>query len=930
VRWALVLHAWINASVPVTPIGPLPCPPRGGSRPREPTRAGHQGGAGRAQPAQPASTHGGVGIQAENNKKTLDSRLVNRGTGGPKPRGSQSSRRTALNLLRFDLFLMRGRNYGPCRVLVAVSVTGSLALASHLAGGSIWPNATERVAKQLRSPNPTTRRGAADKLGELPRAVARRLLLNALVDPDPDVRVTAAALATDWRVTEAGASVVSWLGDPDARLRVAAAVLLRVAPSESALGGLGRALGDPDQELRAAAAAALGGAGPGAAVILLGHLDDPAPKVRESVVAALGEVGDSAAVLPLVGKIQDGQPAVRRAVVRALGGLGDPRATGALVLALRDGDETVRVSAVDALGRLGAPEGATALGALLKSDASESVRKAAARGLGRIRSREAIEALIEVLGDPVLDASAERSLLELGASSIPRLEPCLGLTHPGPNVSGCVRVLARLRAPHGLSLIQEVWRRGGIDPEVALGALGDLGDSRALPLLLERLADPEARVRRAAMEALAQLLQPEHPDGRAVQPIQTAMSRTGVPAGERRALAALLGRTGSRAAAPLLGALAAGSGDVRLRVVSLEALGRLGPVGQDDVLLAALGDERPTVRLAAAVALRSSASAKAAEILLDRIGRAPEEDRTLAILALSGALGRTRDSAVVSRTLRLLTSAREGERDALIEALGRARVREVTGHLVSLAGRGGDGADRAKAAEALSAHPEALKWLRRLARDPDGSVRANAVWGLGSQGTGDDLTLLRAALRDPDVSVAANAAASLGRVAARLRIDVTPTLCGALEDGRSYVRTNSLGALALLGRRCDDGTARRLLGSDPADVVRRSAAWLLWRVPGQDARVDMLARLRCQDEDRSGEVAAACTEPPRLPGKLLDPVTVYVVRTGEASPAPRTPFALVRSDGLVRLGVTDRRGAVFEHDVPRGQIQLGALPSSTE
>jgi len=49
---------------------------------------------------------------------------------------------------------------------------------------------------------------------------------------------------------------------------------------------------------------------------------------------------------------------------------------------------------------------------------------------------------------------------------------------------------------------------------------------------------------------------------------------------------------------------------------------------------------------------------------------------------------------------------------------------------------------------------------------------------------------------------------------------------------------------------------------------------------------------------------------------------VYVVPSGESSPAERVPFALVRGDGLVRFGLSDRRGEVFEHDAPRGFVAL--------
>jgi cellulose synthase operon protein C len=52
-------------------------------------------------------------------------------------------------------------------------------------------------------------------------------------------------------------------------------------------------------------------------------------------------------------------------------------------------------------------------------------------------------------------------------------------------------------------------------------------------------------------------------------------------------------------------------------------------------------------------------------------------------------------------------------------------------------------------------------------------------------------------------------------------------------------------------------------------------------------------------------------------------VAVYVVPDGQRAPLGRAPFALVRADGLLRLGLADRRGEIFEAGAPRGAIRLG-------
>ncbi|EYF00382.1 Hypothetical protein CAP_0910 [Chondromyces apiculatus DSM 436] len=53
---------------------------------------------------------------------------------------------------------------------------------------------------------------------------------------------------------------------------------------------------------------------------------------------------------------------------------------------------------------------------------------------------------------------------------------------------------------------------------------------------------------------------------------------------------------------------------------------------------------------------------------------------------------------------------------------------------------------------------------------------------------------------------------------------------------------------------------------------------------------------------------------------------MYVVPDGQQVPLARAPFALVRPDGLMRLGLADRRGELFEMAVPDGVLRL-AVPA---
>lgn len=813
---------------------------------------------------------------------------------------------------------------------LGIPVLASALLVAAPAAAFVWPNTVERTQKQLESHDVAVRRQAAARLAQLPAAVARKLVPPALDDPDAEVRLSAAEVAMQLRLPGIGRRVVSWLNDPERRIRMVAAQVLRVSPAPRAVSPLGRVLGDPDPGVRQAAARALGASGAKDAVMpLLGHLDDTTPQVRRAVIRALARLGDHRAVVPLIGKIQDSRALVRRSVARALGELGDPRASSALVLALRDNDESVRIAALVALGRLHDKQATLAIVSLLDDDPRQPVRAAALEALARIPSPEGLEALVAALGsdDPDSGSSPVRSALaEVGARAVPRLLECL-VGQPSPRLAdGCALSLGEIGSTRAAPAIESALRRGVVRPRAALHALAALGEPKSLPTVLEHLADPDPFVRRAAIDATAALLDPQKPDGRAVEPIARALDAARSSKAERAALARLLGRTGSPRAVKVLAPIARDADDDQLRVAAIQALGMLGPAGQDAPLLDALGADDAGIRLAAAVALERSASGASARVLLDRLERSAAQDRRAIAIALAGALARSKDPDDGARAERFMRSSRGGERDAMIEALGRIPGARGSGRIVALAGTAAAIADRAKLAEALASHPEAAGALRRMAGDVDGSVRANAVWALGAVGTAADVGTLTRALADRDVAVAGDAAAALGRVAARLHKPL-PALCKALDDPRGYVRANALAALRVAGRRCKDGSrARRLLSEDPSPVARAAAAALLGTVKSTRKARDDKALARCAEEDKNGRVAAACSDPEKLPTAGSEPVSIYVVPTGESEPAPRAPFALVRADGLMRLGLTDRRGEVFEIDAPRGYVSL-AVPA---
>jgi HEAT repeat protein len=817
-------------------------------------------------------------------------------------------------------------------------LTAAFARPAHAAGWNarseqlVWPSSIEALQRRLSDEDVETRRKAAVELARLPSSTQLRLLPGLFSDSDPEVRLAIADAALAVRLPDAGARVSKWLNDPDPRVREAAAEVLGVLRHAGSVPGLGRVLEDPEASVRRAAALALGNSrNPDASLFLLGHLDDGDPEVRHAVIAALQDLGDPRAVVPLIGRIQEQRAALRQQAAQALGTLGDTRAASALIVALADADAGVRAAAATSLGKLRAQDAVWSLGALLETETETDVQAAALEALGRVGSPASVEAILRASGRArPAEGSVEHALAEAGAVAMPTLERCVFQPAPASTGNLCITALGKIGGPAAAQLIERALRQGAAEATGALTALGNAGDPAVLPTILEYVTAKSATERRAAIDAAAQLLDPDRQLGFAVEPIMSALSGARGGRLEQAALIALLGRTGSpRAAASLIPF--ARSEDVYLRAVALEALGQLGPSEAEGVLLEALDAAHYPTRWTAAIALRQVGSRRSLDGLLFRFDTAPRADRETLAVALAGPLRDDPTEAQVVRTLRLLRNSPGPIKDGLIEALACVPGARGTQALLGLMPAFGK-ATRAKVAEALAKHPAARAGLRQLSGDADAAVRANAAWSLGAVGEAEDVASLFELLEDRDVAVAANAVASVALLGRRLQRNVAPELCHALHDSRSYVQANALTGLRWTDAACPNlETPAWLLEHHPAEEVRLAAARLLRDRPRwAEGTPDPLAR--CAAKDVSGRVASACgslaqaTWDAESDARTVA-VAVLIVPPGSTSPASRVPFALVRADGFIRSGVSDRRGAVSEVSAPRGPVRL-TLPAA--
>ena len=285
--------------------------------------------------------------------------------------------------------------------------------------------------------------------------------------------------------------------------RAWAANVLGELRAGSALPSLLRALDDPDDEVRAKSATAIGRLADRSAVApLLDHLlADPAPFVRARIAHALGQFDDADVTDRLIHALGDPAWWVRVRSVEALERIGPP-AQQPLLAALDSGDREIRGRAAITLERIGTAE---ALAARIRNDdraadAAETLAKFSSAG-----ARELAAGLLVAPMEPARHA-ALRALRRARRSDLAPEMAQMAFSDPDPALRAeALASLTALRLPIAASVAVDA---AGADPEAmvraaAMRTLGRLGDAYGAAPLARGLADADAEVRAAAVDASA-------------------------------------------------------------------------------------------------------------------------------------------------------------------------------------------------------------------------------------------------------------------------------------------------------------------------------------------------------------------------------------------------------------------------------------------
>jgi HEAT repeat protein len=571
-------------------------------------------------------------------------------------------------------------------------------LAVDALGGIADPRSTRRLLECLADPDPNVRGAAADALGAVGDAEALAPLLALARREGEDALVRLAALCALERLGAAPALAELKPALAHPLLRGAALALLGRGEEAEALDELLEGLAASSRSTREAAMQALlsrlARAGPDQAHALAervreavaaapGVVEDAARRLEEAdarsrlwLVQFLGLAGAAACAPAILQAVCD-EPLAELALgtLEALGPAVEPALDGAFS---ELGTEARRL-ACTALGRTRGPRAAARLRRAL-ADPEAPVRAAAARALSECADAGAVDALVERLARAAAEPEPE-TCEELGA-----LGDALVAAAGRAGLAGRV-----LRA-----LVGRLSGAGEAERAEIARVLGRLGSPDAAEPVALLLRDPAASVRRAAVESLARLspgceslqvaLADESPE------VRIAAARAVPPLGAPGALehlACLARDPDARVRGAAVGALACGAGPGlggpergRLLEILIAALGDLGSVAIAAVEgLAALGTpeaaraalpalrrEEPELVQSAVRCLGASGDPDALEYLVPLLAHPHWLVRAEASLALARR-GATRALPALLR--RLDTEDDDFARDALLRALER-------------------------------------------------------------------------------------------------------------------------------------------------------------------------------------------------------------------------------------------------------------------
>jgi HEAT repeat protein len=516
-------------------------------------------------------------------------------------------------------------------------------------------------------------------------------------------------------------------------------------------------------------------------------------------VDELGASRRPEAIAPLLMAVADESWPVRQTAAEHLAAFDPPTILPALEAALRDDEDAgARNAAMEIYVKLGAIAVAPLL--QLLGDPDEEVRNFAAVMLGSLRDRRAVAPLVAALADPDLNVrhAAAAGLGQIGDPEavlplMAALRSEAWLQYPAITALG--ELGDPRAAPALLELMSDELMRGPV-----MEALGRLAGREALPHLVPHLYTADAAVRNMAIQAVVAIEQRATAGGDSLDPeVQAALRREDLvdhliatlrddEARNRRTAAITLGWLKEpRAERPLIDLLA----EPALQEYVTHALVSIG-LRDEAAYRYGLGHPDDAVRQATIRCVSWIVPARGLELVAPLAHDPSAEVRAEA----AAAIGRLGDESAAPLLFAMLGDESELIQESAMGALARMSSARVAPLLLRALGDADVGV-RVRAAETLGLlrDPATAPALIALSRDPREAVRRAAIKALGEIDAPGVPDLLRAALLDDSSLVRQQAVVSLGK---REDPDTAGALLPLLDDADPKMRFVALQALGRL------------------------------------------------------------------------------------------------------------------------------------
>jgi HEAT repeat protein len=503
--------------------------------------------------------------------------------------------------------------------------------------------------------------------------------------------------------------------------------------------------------------------------LMLNALKDDDENVRASAVEHLGRIGDSSVVSALIEILEEGDLWTAFPAADALGRIGDRKAMPALINALSR--KTLREPALKAIGKLAdkndikyispylddtskavQEEAMKSIELLYRKGVDEDVITGALREqfgdgiidillnlaksskadirisailfLGLLKDERALDPLLELSIEEEFSDDVRRAFVYIGKEKPEALLPLLRKDEPYQR-RFILRAAGEVASPLYYDIMASfINDKDGHVRSMAAEGLSNIGDRRAVELIMALLLDHYEDVQEAAVEALSRLKECLDVDSL----IASLGDRNPVM---RKNIALLLGKIGAKKAVPAIGfALKDGAVSVRRSVVS--ALSYIKTEDSIKYSILALTDEDPDIRASAAISLGTIGSKSALEPL-SLLLNDPDD---MVKVAASKALGMLHDARAVPYLIRVLSDKNGFVVATAIDSLGRLGGEESRDALIRMLSSG-DKEIRRTAIKSLKNFRHVEVYILPFVKDPDWATRMASVEALGQRPEGN-------------------------------------------------------------------------------------------------------------------------------------------------------------------------------------------------